>query len=492
MNEELWKNKEYVELIKKAFKKIDEGLGSTFIREGAKGKTDLLNPTLANRAKSALLAQPNLEFLPKLKKYIDSPAGLLAHAIKSHESGVLRDFQFVKGMEGHHWLHQNVMQWFKNIPVERALEVMKRFRDEGGTSGVVWENLFPLSRRGHSAGNLLGDAANQAVSAHLNPITSKADTGLYSTFDRATGSLEEGKAFKAGEIFNKDDSIEFMVDTIRNYAYDPGKRLTEIAAENPSEKTARKFLSKLAGTNLENIKDPSILKKYRMILSQPEGWGVDLNDLIKHISAGGELPDLDKIDMKAIDEGRGGLFKLLAQVKSNPNLRLSEISRELSKLNKLKPALKAGGRLPVAGKFIKGAEVGLELLTGIPVLADVTRETKSPFEEYYEGERSGLYDLANVADAGSLVTGLAAIPSGGISVIPSFGLGLLGWGARTAAEGHKKKHEEIFYRYLKKDKHIPANTETNEYGYEGVAEIKQWDPEKERIERIKNLTLNSI
>ena len=73
MNEELWKNgklnEEYVDLIYKAFKKIDGNIGSEFLREGAKGKKELLSPTLANRAKAALLAQPDLAFYKKLKKY---------------------------------------------------------------------------------------------------------------------------------------------------------------------------------------------------------------------------------------------------------------------------------------------------------------------------------------------------------------------------------------------------------------------------------------
>jgi hypothetical protein len=385
------------------------------------------------------------------------------------------------------------MQWFKNIPVERALEVMKRFRDEGGTSGVVWENLFPLSRRGHSAGNLLGDVSDQIVSAHLHPVTGKADTKMFINFDRATGSLEEGKAFKAGEIFNKDDSIEYMVDMIRNYAYDPAKRMTEIAGENPAEKGARKFISKLAGKNLENVKDASLLSKYKLILSDKAGWNIDINDLVKHLHEGGKLPDLDKIDMNLIDKGQGGLINLLSELKANPNMPMADIQRTLKKLNKLKPALKGGGKIPgLVGKFFKGGEVGLELLTGVPVLADLTHEAKTPFEQYYETNRGNMGDIANVFDSASLATGLASIPSGGMSAIPSFGLGLMGWAARSAEEADKNRQHEVFTRFLKEDKHIPANTGVNEHGYEGVAEIKQWDKEAERIEKLKNLNLNTL
>ena len=56
------------------------------------------------------------------------------------------------------------------------------------------------------------------------------------------------------------------------------------------------------------------------------------------------------------------------------------------------------------------------------------------------------------------------------------------------AEGHKRKHEELFYRYFKEDKYIPANThlDPDDPQY-GVAEIKQWDKEKERLDKIMNL-----
>lgn len=504
MNEELWKNgklnEEYVDLIYKAFKKIDGNIGSEFLREGAKGKKELLSPTLANRAKAALLAQPDLAFYKKLKKYIDSDAGLLAFSIKGEEDQILRGFQFVGGMEGHHYLHQNVMQWFQDITkgkgaktgIKKALTAMKRFRDEGGTSGVVWDNLFPLSRRGHSAGTLLKDvvdgvrSSGKAVSAHLNIVTDKADTGMYAGgFDRPSGLIGEGKEFIPNQIFKDSDSIEFMVEQMKNFAYDPSKMMTKVAALNEQESTARKFISKLAGVDLENIKDPSLLKKYREIISGKEGFNLDINDIVHRLSQGMKLPDLDKIDMNLIDKGQGGIINLLRELNKNPNLSSSVIKARLSKLNKLKPALKGGGKIPgLAGKFFKIGEIGLELLTGIPVLADLTHEAKTPFERYYEGaSTSNWSDIANVADSASLVTGLAAIPSGGTSVLPSFGFGLLGGTARMIAEGDKRRHEEIFYRYLKEDKYIPANTHLPEDDPQyGVAEIKQWDPKQENID----------
>ena len=107
MNEELWKNKEYVDLINKAFAKIDKGLDSKF---KWRGKTETLSSTFANRAKASLLAQPDLLFLPHLKKFINDDAGTLAFKLKQLEDQTLRGFQFVGGMEGHHYLHQNVMQ----------------------------------------------------------------------------------------------------------------------------------------------------------------------------------------------------------------------------------------------------------------------------------------------------------------------------------------------------------------------------------------------
>ena len=95
--------------------------------------------------------------------------------------------------------------------------------------------------------------------------------------------------------------------------------------------------------------------------------------------------------------------------------------------------------------------------------------------------------------AAALGTGLASIPSGGMSVIPSFAFGLMGWAARTAEQSDKERQHEIFTRFLKEDKHIPANThlDPDDPQY-GVAEIKQWDKEAERIEKLKNLNLNTL
>ena len=500
MNEELWKNEEYVNLINKAFTKIDKGLNSEF---KWRGKKEVLSSTYANRAKAALLAQPDLLFLPHLKKFINDDAGTLAFKLKQLEDQTLRGFQFVGGMEGHHYLHQNVMQWFQDITkgsktgIKKALQVMKRFRDEGGTSGVVFDNLFPLSRRGHSAGKLLSEvvdnvrSSGKAISAHYNIITDKADTGMFAEgFDRPSGLIGEGKEFIPNQFFTDDDSIDFMVKQIRNYAYDPGKMMTNVAALNEQESTARKFISQLAGVDLENIKDPSLLKKYREIISHKDGFNLDINDIVHRLSQGMKLPDIDKIDMDLIDEGQGGLLKLLKELNKNPNLSLSQIQARMRKLNKLKPVLKGGGKIPgVAGKVFKVGEIGLELLTGVPVLADLTYEAKTPVERYYEeASTSNWSDIANVADTAALGTGLAAIPSGGISVAPSFGFGLIGSGARMMAEGDKRRHEEIFYRFLKEDKYIPANTHLPEDDPQyGVAEIKQWDRRKEAEEALASL-----
>lgn len=494
MNEELWKNKEYVDLINKAFTKIDNGLNSKF---KWRGKTETLSLTYANRAKAALLAQPDLLFLPHLKKFINDDAGTLAFKLKQLEDQTLRGFQFVGGMEGHHFLHQNVMQWFKNITknsksgIKKALEVMKRFRDEGGTSGVVFDNLFPLSRRGHSSGVLLNEvvdgvtSSGKAVSAHLNIITDKADPGMFAKgFDLPSGLTGEGKEFIANQFFKEDDSIEFMVDMIRNYAYEPGKMMTNVAGLNEQESTARKFISQLAGVDLENIKDPSLLKKYREILSGKTGFNLSINDMVHRLSQGMKLPDIDKIDMDLIDEGQGGLIKLLRELNKNPNLSISQIQARMRKLNKLKPVLKGGGNIPgVAGRVFKAGEIGLELLTGVPVLADLTHEAKTPFEQYYEKNRGNMGNIANVFDTAALGTGLASIPSGGMSVIPSFGFGLMGWAARTAEQSDKERQHEVFTRFLKEDKHIPANThlDPDDPQY-GLAEIKQWDPKQENID----------
>jgi len=260
--------------------------------------------------------------------------------------------------------------------------------------------------------------------------------------------------------------------------------MTKVAALNEQESTARKFISKLAGVDLENIKDSSLLKKYREIISHKDGFGLDINDIVHRLSQGMVLPDLDKIDMNLIDKGQGGLINLLSELKANPNMPLADIQRTLKKLNKLKPVLKGGGKIPgLAGKFFKGGEIGLELLTGVPVLADLTHEAKTPFEQYYEGANTSNWsDIANVADAVSLTTGVAAITTAGTSAIPSIGSGLIGSAARMMAEGDKRRHEELFYRFLKEDKHIPANTGVDEHGYEGVAEIKQWDRKKENID----------
>ena len=67
-----------------------------------------------------------------------------------------------------------------------------------------------------------------------------------------------------------------------------------------------------------------------------------------------------------------------------------------------------------------------------------------------------------------------------MSAVPSFGFGLLGSVSRSLAEGHRDRHEEIFYRFIKEDKYI------------GDSEIKAWDPEKEKRDRFLSKELNTL
>ena len=108
---------------------------------------------------------------------------------------------------------------------------------------------------------------------------------------------------------------------------------TNVAALNEQESAARKFISKLAGVDLENIKDPSLLKKYREIISGKEGFNLDINDIVHRLSQGMKLPDLDKIDMNLIDKGQGGLLNLLSDLNKNPNIPMADIQKANPNLN---------------------------------------------------------------------------------------------------------------------------------------------------------------
>ena len=166
----LYKDKDYVAKLEAVRKYLTEEFkkGSSYMR-GSKGNTtkeEFLNKETYNRAMNAIIAQPDRLFEDLLNSKISGANRIsgaeLARKIVTKETDTIRKFQWAPGMEGHHLLHQNVMGWFRDIPAEKALEVMDAFRKQGGTSGVVFANLAPLSRKGHSAGfgDLLKDAVN--------------------------------------------------------------------------------------------------------------------------------------------------------------------------------------------------------------------------------------------------------------------------------------------------------------------------------------------
>ena len=398
----LYKDKKYVELVEKVIGRIKEGFDSG-ITGKIRGKLKSIDTTTFNRSINGLLAQPNMAFLEILEKYQDANVVQLAHQITQKEDGLLRKFQAVLGMEAHHILPQNVMGWLRELPVGRALEALHEYRKQGGTTGVVPENIKSGSQMGHRAWKAMGllkDAAGDAVkgvknfvSAHVNPFTLLDDPKFFQGgFDRKIGNI-----FKQNQLFTPDDPIQFIVDTIKDQAGDPGKLFAK-ALDSPFEGKVQEYFSDLLGTDIfklaESGADPGLVAKYNKALKTLK---LNYNDIFKALAEGKKPPAWNDDILDIIDNFNDS-------VKSGKAWSENVL---LNKLNKIKPDKwyrnPIVGRTP-AGRLIRGS---------IPVLgfgADVAHAagtTKEAFEDpnitnivragssmFNIVEQTGLFDMA--------------------------------------------------------------------------------------------------
>jgi len=403
----LYKDKKYVKLLDKVLKRLKEGYenSASYLRPSKSGGTKrlVLDGEVYNRAVNALLAQPNKAFLEVMDKFQDSDIAQFAYRITSTEDGLLRKFQAVLGMEAHHILPQNVMGWLKDLPVSKALEALHEYRKQGGTTGVVKENIKIGSKMGHRAWKSMGllkDAAGDAVkgvknfvSAHVNPFTLLDDPKFFQKgFDRTIGKIT-----KQNQLFTPDDPIQFIVDTIKEQAGEPGK-LFAGALDSPFEGKAQEYFSDLLGTDIfklaESGADPSLVKTYNQALNTMK---LDYNKIFKTLAEGKSPPAWSDDILDVIDGFNASLKSGKAWTRSSL----------LNKLNKIKPDKwyrnPIVGRTP-AGRLIRGS---------IPVIglgADVAHAagtTKEAFEDpnltnivragssmFNIVEQTGLFDLA--------------------------------------------------------------------------------------------------
>ena len=339
----LYKDKEYIKILEDAINSIKDGY-----KRGAKylerGKTKILDTTLYNRSINALLAQPDKAFLEVLKKTGFDDPGVLAFKIKQFEDGILRKFQPVTGMEGHHILTQNVMGWMRDIPVRKALQVMDKVRKHMG-SGVSLDNLkygSRLTHRGMSSPQvkgLLGGAAEQMISAHPNPLTGVDDTKFFTKFERLVSpDIPVGKGqYQAFKHFKKTDSIDFMVDTILNQAGEPGKLFAKALDSGPEQLT-KQYYRDLLGKDIFNMTgDPTLMNKYKHLLNELK---LNYNDVFTAFAQGKKPKPVEKVFSSNVR-------KVINELNKNPKLSADAISSGLKKSSLFKKVIKIGAATTV-------------------------------------------------------------------------------------------------------------------------------------------------
>ncbi len=409
----LYKDKKYVELLDKVLKRLKEGYenNASYLRpkKGGGHRRLFLDGETYNRAVNALLAQPNRAFLKVMDKFQDSDIAQFAYRITTAEDGLLRKFQAVLGMEAHHILPQNVMTWLKNLDTGRALEALHEYRKQGGTTGVVPENIKIGSKMGHRAWKSMGllkDAAGDAVkgvrnlvSAHVNPFTLLDDPKFFQGgFDRLVSLLnKEGQRFKPNQFFTDDDPIQFIVDTIKEQAGEPGKLFAK-ALDSPFEKQVQEYFTDLLGTNIfklaESGADPGLVKKYNQALNALK---LDYNKIFKALAEGKKPPAWGDEVLDVIDNFN-------ASVKSGQAWSQEVL---LAKLRKIKP--ETWYRNPIVGRTAAGRVVR-GALPVIGIGADVTHAGAATMKAVQEPTtenimRSGS-SIVNLIDQ----TGFVGIP----------------------------------------------------------------------------------
>ena len=463
----LYKDKEYIKILEDAIDSIKKGYkrGATYLE---RGKTKLLDTTLYNRAINALLAQPDKAFLEVLKKTGFSDPGVLAFKIKQFEDQVLRKFQPVVGMEGHHILTQNVMGWMRDIDVEKALHVMNNVRKHMG-SGVALDNLIygsRLTHRGMSSPKvqgLLAGTAENLVSAHVNPITGVDDTKFFTTYDRLVApDVPVGKGqYKAFTRFKKTDSIDFMVDTILNQAGEPGKLFAKALDSGPEQLT-KQYYRDLLGKDIFNMSgDPTLMKKYKHLLHK---LNLNYNDVFTAFAQGRKPKPVDKVFSSNVR-------KVIKELNNNPALSEDRITAALKKSSLFKKVVKIG-----AATTVGTVGFAFDTLAAQQGISEATDEEAGLGKKIVGGLRatSGVSGIASLSGAAAPV----AIP---VSLLTGVTAEILDSSLNYAEKGGRKRGDARFS--LLGD--IPGTD-----SYKRLQE--KWDKEDEEKRQNEQLNLNTL
>ena len=312
----LYKDKKYVKLLESALEKLKKGFENNegYTRpSGSTGKDKFIDfpAELYNRAVNALITQPDRGFLDLLENEQGLNATRFAQRITSREDNLLRNVQPIIGLEGHHIFHQNTVKRIRNLPIAKQLEVMDKFRNLGGTSGVVPENITYLGKMAHRA-NLLKDKVRE-VTAHINPFTLKDDTGYWSKdYD-----------------FDPNMSVDEIADALHNEAYGPQRMIAKNAELRKSTVAAKNWYKKvLGGVDVfdKNI-NPTLRNKYKVILKY---LGVHFNDIERAFEEG-RTPELPN---------KGKVLPIITALKDNPDVISQNKIDTIAKSNNLFKSLK--------------------------------------------------------------------------------------------------------------------------------------------------------
>tara|TARA_B100000029_G_scaffold128422_1_gene121954 strand:- start:381 stop:1739 length:1359 start_codon:yes stop_codon:yes gene_type:complete len=440
---ELYQDKKYIKLIEKVKAKLDKGL-----------KDGLINNDKYGRTLNALITQPDKAFEEVATKYINDPVNIFVKKFKTREDTLLKAKQPITGTEGHHIFHQNTVKRLRKLPIQAQLEVMHKFRQLGGTSGVVPENITYLGRMSHRA-NLLVDKVRE-VTAHINPFNLKDDTTFWSKdydFDLEKMSLDE------------------IADALHNEAYGPQAMLAKQARLRKSEAATRKwFKQALGGTDIFDEKMPNVVRnKYKAVI---QGLGYNYND-IQTAFEKGETPPLPN---------KGKVIPLVKALNENPNV-ISE-----GKIKKL--AIKGGlfKTFTSAGRAFAGPEDLLdEAFLGN--VGDAERRIKEGENPWTVAKEEGLDIAGELKDqallsgavlAGAKLTGTGAAL--GSVFNPLTTIPLLTYGAyrgvdqyleRSGKKGLTRRQANFFHMYETKDPETGLGT--GKYEKDPEIEKKKWD-----------------
>lgn len=358
----LYKDKKYVKLLEATLERLKTGFENKegYTRPSGKtGKTKFIGfpVELYNRAVNALITQPNREFLDLLEINQDLNPTRLAQRITSREDTLLKNKQPIIGLEGHHIFHQNTVKRLRKLPIVAQLEVLDKFRKLGGTSGVVPENITYLGKMGHRA-NLLKDKVRE-VTAHINPFTTKDDTGYWSKdYD-----------------FDPNMSLDEIADALHNEAYGPQRMIAKNAELRKSTVAAKNWFKQvLGGVDIFDAKvDTRLKNKYKVILNE---LGLDFNSVERAFEEG-KPPELPN---------KGKVIPIIKALQENPNLISTRQIGTLAEKNKLTKSLKYLGLSKLATISKSLAQPAADLVDlGIP-----SRETVEA-EEFWPAYREELF-----------------------------------------------------------------------------------------------------